>query len=61
MEKEERGFGDGYFDEKKRNNDDEKIAYSPDEEMLIVVFWEVRNCLVSQYAITYDSSLTLTH
>ena len=40
-EKEERGFGDGYFNEKKKNNDDEKIAYSADEEMLIVVFWEV--------------------
>ena len=46
-EKEERGFGDSYFDEKKENKDKGETAYGADEEMLVVVFWEVRNHPVS--------------
>ena len=38
-EKEERGFGDSYFDEKKENKDKGETAYGADEEMLVVVFW----------------------
>ena len=46
-EEEERGFGDSYFDEKKENKDKGETAYGADEEMLVVVFWEVRNHPVS--------------
>ena len=35
-EKEERGFGDSYFDEKKENKDKGETAYGADEEMLVV-------------------------